>query len=109
MNALHTIRTVVLSGSVALLALGSLAAPAQAGKPCHDVYGCRDRALYGNTLHFYSNAGLCGNYSANYCVTKPCFRTYTPCLKPVCYPVTLYDCYGRPYVVYRTVYSQILR
>jgi hypothetical protein len=109
MNAFRKTRTIALVGLVALLTLGSLTTPAQAGKPFCDVYSCRDRAFYGNTLHFYPNAGLCGNYSANYCVTQPCFRPFTSCLTPVCYPVTHYDCFGRPYVVYRTIPAKFVR
>lgn len=104
MLASPKLRAAVLSCALAALAVGFTAAPALAKYPGGDVY-CRDRAVFGNTLHFYPNSGLCGKYRR----TSPCFSTYN--VRPLVtgYPVTLYDSFGRPYVVYQTGYSTFLR
>lgn len=113
MNALHPIRTFILFGSVAVLALGAIAAPANAGNPYFDNYGCRKPCVYGNTLHFYPTAGLYGNFNGNnygtYCVTKPYFPTRQFYSKRISCPVTLYDSFGRPYIVSQTSSSPFLR
>jgi hypothetical protein len=105
MNALRKFCAAILLSSLSVLALGAFAAPAQAGQPYCGPYGCHKTPVYCNTLHFYPTSGLCGNY----CRTTTCLPTYNCCPKPTCYPVTLYDCFGRPYVVYQTGYSAFLR
>lgn len=80
------------------------AAPAKAAYPLGNSY-CRDRGVYGNTLHYYPNSGLSGNF----CRTSPCLTTYNVRPLVVGYPVTVYDSFGRPYVVYQTGYSGFLR
>ena len=102
MNALRTIRTFVLFGSVALLALGTIATPAKAGGPCHSNYGC-----YKSSCYYPPSC----NY--NYCRTTSCYPTYYsssyPCVTPICCPVTVYDCFGQPHVVMTTSYSSFVR
>ena len=107
MNALRIFRTAAFTGAV--IVLGALATSARASHPFGDVYGCRDRAMFGNTFQYYSSFGSCNGYAGDYCVAKPFVPLCRPSLRPVRYPVTLYDCFGRSYVVYRTTYSTFLR
>lgn len=112
MHALRKFRSALLLTSLSVLALGAVAAPALAVNAYGDNY-CRDRALYGNTLQFYPTAypraSFSGNYfSGNYGRTTRCLPTYN-CSRPVYYPVTLYDSFGRPYVVVQTSYSALVR
>jgi len=104
MFAFLKFRAAVLSCALAALAVGLTVAPAHAKSPYGNVY-CRDRSVFGNTLHFYPNSGLCGNFRR----TSPYLSTYN--VRPLVtgYPVTLYDSFGRPYVVYQTGYSSFLR
>ena len=100
MTASHKLRAAILLGALAVLALGTFVTPAQAGQPFGNTY-CRDRAVFGNTLQFYPTTPFYGNYYR----TTRCLPSYNFCPKPVCYPVTLYDCFGRPYVVNQSGYS----
>jgi hypothetical protein len=100
MNALRKLSAAILLGSLSLFALGALAAPAHAAQPFNDIY-CRDHVVYGNTLQYYPTTSLYRSYYR----TAHSLRTYSFFPQPVCYPVTLYDAFGRPYVVYPTSYS----
>jgi hypothetical protein len=104
MNAVRKFRSLILVSSLALLTLGMHAAPAQAAYPFGNAY-CRDNAVFGNTLHFYPTTPV---YRKVYRTTY-CFPTYNRCVTPVLYPVTLYDSFGRPYVVYQTSYTALVR
>lgn len=107
MNALRIFRTAAFLSAVVFL--GALATSARASHPFGDVYGCRDRAVFGNTLQFYAGYGTCNGCASNYCVEKPYAALSRPYLRPVSYPVIAYDYLGRPYVIYRTSYSTFLR
>jgi hypothetical protein len=104
MNALRKLSAALLIGSLSLVALGTLAAPAHAGKPFGDIY-CRDRVVYRNTLQYYPTTTL---YRANFRTTTY-LPTYNFRVRPVSFPVTLYDSFGRPYIVYSTSYSPFIR
>jgi hypothetical protein len=106
MNALRKNRWFVLFGLFAALAIGFFASNAEAS-------GCRG---YG-----FSYA----SYAPKYCYTPtygayPSYPSYGAyydyscylpavqhCATPYCYPVTSYDCYGRPYVVWQTGYNAV--
>lgn len=104
MNTPHKHGAAILVGSLTLVAFSTFAPPAQAGKPFGGNY-CHDRAVYGNTLQYYPTTT----------VYRPLYRTtylrptYNFCPTPIGYPVTLYDAFGRPYVVYTTSYPTLLR
>jgi hypothetical protein len=88
-------RFVVLLGLVAALAFGASADTAEAGGH-HTLYNFHNvHSAYPN--HFYH---------AHYCPT-----VYQPIVKyvakPYSYPVTLVDCYGRPYTVWQTSYQTL--
>ena len=109
MNALQRLRAAALLGALTLLALTSTATSAHAGYPYSNLYDCRDRVVFGNTLQFYPNAKFnTPLYRANYRTTL--YRSaYNVCPQRFGCPVTLYDSFGRPYVVYQTNYSALLR
>jgi hypothetical protein len=92
MNACRKARLFVLLGLVAVLALGLSVAPAEAGG--HHVH-----KFHHVSYPKYVNYG-------HYCPTA-----YQPIVKyvvkPISYPVTHYDCYGQPYVVWQTSYQTV--
>lgn len=107
MNAFRKTSLLVLVAFVAVLALGVFESSAEAG-------GCHSSGYGGGSYSSYCNYGNYGNYSSCYggsCYPASCYSgsCYWPttyqCVKPVSYPVTFYDCYGRPYVVWQTSYS----
>jgi hypothetical protein len=106
MNAFRKIRLAVLLVSLSVLALAA-AAPAKAGNHC-GPHGCYPTS-YCSTYSCYP--GFYGSYcrTVPYCPTYNYCPTYSYCLKPICSPVTVYDCYGLPHVVYQTSYSTLLR
>jgi len=86
---------------VIVVALGAFSSSAEAG----GHYSSGHKSFYSpGHFHYggYSNYGSCygGNYYTSYYL--PTSYTY---IKPVSYPVTVYDRYGRPYVVWQTSYS----
>ena len=88
MNAFRKISLVVLVAIVAAFAVGALNSTAQAGGHCHS---------YHNVGHYHVNYPSHVNYA-----------TYWPTyeyVKPISYPVTYYDCHGRPYVVWQSSYT----
>jgi hypothetical protein len=102
MNAFRKVSLFVLVAFVAVFAVGVLSSSAEAG-------GCHSSG-YGGSYSSYSSYGT----SKPYCYGGSCYpSTYTSyyptynynCVKPVSYPVTYYDCYGHPYVVWQTSYS----
>lgn len=99
MNAFRKIRFAVLLGSLSVLALGTIAAPAKAGHGYCGSYG------YSGPYCNYATTAFYGAYYR----TAPCWPTYNYCVRPVSIPVTVYDCYGLPHVVYQTSYSTLLR
>jgi hypothetical protein len=103
MNALKNLRSVVLVGSIVVVALGSSARLAEAHGS--GIYGFRTNSVYCNTLHYYPSTSLYSGYYA----PQPYFSTGYTWSRPVSYPTTLYDGYGRPYVVWQTSYSAYLR
>jgi hypothetical protein len=105
MNAFRTIRTALVLCTLSVLALSSTATSAKAGYPYTGLYGCRDRAVYGNTLQFYPTTTF---YSTRFRTTVfvPTYNVYPTQFS---YPVTVYDSFGRPHVVYQSNYSALLR
>jgi hypothetical protein len=97
MNAFRKTSLFVLVAFVAVLALSVFPSSAEAG-------GCHSSGYGGGIYSSYSNYGNYGNYSS--CYGGNCYWPTTyQYVKPVSYPVTFYDCYGRPYVVWQTSYS----
>jgi hypothetical protein len=105
MTALRNLRAAVLLGSLSMLALSAIAAPAVAAYPYNNLHDCRDRVVFGNTSHFYPTTL---SYSG-YCRTNTFARSYNVCPQRFSTPVVLYDSFGRPYAVYQTNYSALLR
>jgi hypothetical protein len=107
MNALRHTRLFVLVGLLAVIVLGLSATSAEAGG-----YGFKTfySPSYCNYTPTYYTASYCTypNY-CNYGTYN--YGCYTPavnyCPGPYCYPVTTYDCYGRPSVAWNTSYSTI--
>jgi len=106
MNAFCKLRT-VLFGSVAVLALSFFAAPALAGGPHCKPHVCNNSYssyLCCHTLRCYPKVGCYGNSYHTTCYPS-CF-TY---VKPAFYPVTVYDCFGCPHIVYRKSFTTFVR
>jgi hypothetical protein len=107
MNAFRKTSLLVLLGFVAAISLGS-ATTAEAGG-CHHGYGIhssyRLHGSYGLHHVSYPSYANYGTYTSCYGPSSywPTHRVATP----VSYPVTLYDSYGRPYVVLQTGYSYL--
>jgi hypothetical protein len=99
MNAFRTTRMFALIGLLTLVVLGLGAATADAG--CHGSYG------FGSSYCNYSPS-YC-NYGSSYCYTPSyCNYDYSCFYPTTCsYPVTVYDCFGRPYVVWKTGYNSV--
>jgi hypothetical protein len=106
MNALRKTRWFVLLGSLAALAIGFTASNAEASG-CHG-YGF-SYASYSPKYCYtptycaypsYPSYGACYDYSCS----LPAVQYYA---KPYCYPVTSYDCYGRPYAAWQTGYNTV--
>jgi hypothetical protein len=104
MNALRTTRWFVVFGLFVVLAVG-FAAPSAVASGCH-----------GYDFNYSSYSPKYCNYSPTYCAypsyaNYACYdySSYLPavqyCAKPYSYPVTSYDCFGRPYVVWQTGYN----
>jgi hypothetical protein len=101
MNAFRTIRVLALVGLLTAVIVGFGAVSAEAG-------GC----------HSGGYSSYC-NYSPSYCSypsyckTSYCYPSYNYCNydyscfypKTCSYPVTVFDCYGRPYTVWQTGYG----
>jgi hypothetical protein len=88
MYAFRRISLVVLVALVAVFALGAFGSTAEAGH-------------HGHGHHHH------GHFHVKY-PSHISYGTYWPTyqfVKPISYPVTYYDCYGRPYVVWQTSYS----
>ncbi len=112
MNAFRKARTLSLVLLVALVAVSFAANSAQAGGGCHSYcsypsycsssycsYPSYCNTSYCQPSYCYTN--YC-NYGYNYCNYAP--TTY--CLpQQTCFPVTVYDCYGRPTIVWQTSYG----
>src|SRR5262245_36038956 len=102
MKTVRKISLLVLVAFVAVFALGSFTSSAEAG-------GCHS---YGYSSYSPSFKYCDYNSYKPYCYGDYCYPSYTSCyyptyncVKPINYPVTYYDCYGRPYVVWQTSYS----
>ncbi len=113
MNAFRKASVIVLVMLVAVIALGVFESSAQAGGGCHN-YGGGGYKCYTPT---YCNYGSYGNYSSCYgnscyyptsCYDYSCYYPTYQVAKPIHYPVTQYDCYGRPQVVWQTNYTNPL-
>jgi hypothetical protein len=95
MNAFRKVSLFVLVAFVAVFAVSALSSSAEAGG-CHS-YG------HGSSYSSYHNHG---HHLHRYPVSHASY--YWPTydyVKPISYPVTYYDCYGHPYVVWQTSYS----
>jgi hypothetical protein len=99
MNAFRTIRTFALVGLLAVIVFGIGAASADAGGKCY--YGGGYSSSYCHTPT-YNN---CYYPSYNYC-NYPTYDYSCFYPKTCSYPVTVFDCYGRPYTVWQTGYGQ---
>lgn len=79
---------------IAALAIGMTASSAEAGNHgYHNVH----------KIHSFGYPSYFGNYSSYY--GHSCYWPTYQVVKPISYPVTYYDFYGRPYVVWQTSYS----
>lgn len=98
MNALRKVRVLALVALLVVVVFGIGTASAEAGGKCH----------YGGY----------GGYSSSYCYTPTYYKScYYPsydycnydysCYYPkfCSYPVTTYDCFGRPYTVWQSGYG----
>ena len=103
MNARWTLRALCCAFLTALT-LSVFSAPARAGYPFNNGY-CREHACYGNTLQFYPTAPVLSCYRR----TTLLVPTYNVCIARPCYPITVFDSFGRPYVVYQTGYANFVR
>jgi hypothetical protein len=120
MNAFRKISLIVLVAFVAVFALSAFDSVAEASnghsgsnyKSCYSPSHCNYSPSYCNYSNCYTpsycNYGSCYDYSS--CYGSSCYNTcYYPtnyqCIKPISFPVTVYDCYGRPSVVWQTSYS----
>lgn len=92
MNAFRRSRLIVLLGLVAVLALSLSVATAEAGGHKH----------FHKFHHFGHKQFHYGHYWPTH--YQPIVK-YT--VKPISYPVTYYDCYGQPYVVWQTTYNTV--
>jgi hypothetical protein len=101
MNAFRKIRMLVLVLMVALVVVGLAAASAQASGNCHGSTKFFNTSCYYPSYPSYANYGAfnysCFTPAVAYCATQP-----------YCFPVTMYDCYGRPYIVWQTSYGTTL-
>jgi hypothetical protein len=89
MNVFRKISLVVLVALVVVVAFGVLGSSAEAGGHGHGHHHHHG--------HFHVKYPSYINYGAYW----PTYQY----VKPVSYPVTYYDCYGRPYVVWQTSYN----
>jgi hypothetical protein len=89
MKRVRKISLFVLVAFVAVFALSAFTSSAEAGG-CHKYYPTYS---YG---HVHKHIDY--HYPVSY------WPTYDY-IKPISYPVTYYDCYGHPYVVWQTSYS----
>jgi hypothetical protein len=90
MNAFRKISLVVLFAVVAVFAFGVSSPTAEAGHHGHGHH-------HHHHGHFHVKHPSYVHYD-----------TYWPSqhfVKPLSYPVTYYDCYGRPYIVWQTSYG----
>jgi hypothetical protein len=93
MNAFRKIRLFVLLGFVAVLAISLSAVPAEAGHHNHHFH----KFHHFHYPKFFNH----GYYPTFY---QPIVKYV---VKPISYPVTQYDCYGQPYVVWQTTYQTV--
>jgi hypothetical protein len=106
MNSLRTTRWFVVFGLLAVLAVG-FAAPSAEASGCHG-YGF-GYSYYTPKYHSYSPTYCAYPSYANYgCYDYSCYLPAVQyCAKPYSYPVTSYDCFGRPSVVWQTGYNTV--
>ena len=98
MNAFRKNRLFVLFASVAVLALGLSVAPADAGNHKHGHHG---HGHHGHNFHHVKHF----NHGHFYPKFHQPLVKYV--VKPISYPVTQYDCYGQPYVIWQTSYQTV--
>ena len=107
MNALRTIRVLALVGLLTAVVFGLGASTADAGGGCH--YGGGYSSSYCNYSPSYCKTSYCSYPSYNYCSYPSynyCNYDYSCFYPKTCsYPVTAFDCYGRPYTVWQTGYG----
>jgi hypothetical protein len=100
MNAFRKIRLLSLIVLVALLAAGLATTSAHANGSCHTPKYCAPS---------YCTTNYCYPSYCNYSFDYSCFQPASYCYpQQYCFPVTVYDCYGRPSVVWQTSYGQTL-
>lgn len=91
MNAFRGISLVILVAIVAVFAVGVLGSSAEAGQ-------------HGHGHHHHGHFHLTYPSYVDYGTYWPTYQS----VKPISYPVTYYDCYGRPYIVWQTSYTNPL-
>jgi hypothetical protein len=92
MNAFRKASLVFVVALVAVFALGAFQSSAEAGGHNHHGHNHHGHHFHHGHHHHVKY------YPSHY------WPTYDY-VKPASYPVTYYDCYGRPYVVWQTSYS----
>src|SRR6478736_2850740 len=109
MNAFRKIRMLSLVALIALVAAG-LASTAQANGGCAPKY-CAPHC-YTNYCSYpsYCSTNYCYPSYCNYGFDYSCFQPAVSYCAPqqTCFPVTVYDCYGRPSIVWQTSYGQTI-
>jgi hypothetical protein len=95
MNVFRKASVLVLVAFVAVLAIGMFQSSAEAGG-CHS-YGYHHVKYPTVSYSPYNN-----------CYSGTCYWPTYHVAKPISYPVTYYDCYGRPYIVWQTSHSNPL-
>lgn len=100
MNAIRKFRVLALVALLAVAVLGVGAATAEAGGGCH--YGG-----YGGYKCYYPSYNYCSYPTYNYCNYGYGYdySCYYP--KTCNYPVTSFDCYGRPSTFWQTGYGSV--
>ena len=115
MNAFRTFRTFGMVGLLTLVAFGLAVSPASAhDKSKHSGsisinFGGGSNKYFGGSS-FCKYPSYCGTnycYYPSYCSypTYGCFDSLYSCNSTVCYPVIVYDSFGRPMVVWKTGYG----
>jgi hypothetical protein len=104
MNAFRTIRTLSLILLVALLAINLTATSATAGGNCYSPKYCGP-SYYSSNYCYPTYTNYC-NYGFDYSCFQPAVSYCAP--QQYCFPVTTYDCYGRPTIVWQTSYGQTI-
>jgi hypothetical protein len=95
MSTFRRISLVVLVAVLAVVGVGALQSPAVAGGHNH----------HHNHHHAFHHGH---HHHGHFHVTYPKYVNYNwQYANPILVPVTYYDCYGQPYIVWQTKYSHL--